>query len=332
VRRVLLPAFVALLAAVLAVCTVVLVVALVLAPFTSRRRVLRLAALADSYLVMELLVLVTGTALWFWRTATRRSAGWWEAANFSILGRALAGVLAAAHRTVGFELMVDQKSTLPSPAEPAPLLVLCRHGGLGDSFAVANFLLNRQQRRVRIVLKGTLQWDPALDLLLNRLSACFIPSRSHDGNREADAIGDLARRLRPGDALLLFPEGRNWTPGRQRRAIRHLRSRGKVEAAKVAEHLSHVLPIRPAGVLSCLEARADLAVAVVAHTGLDKLVTIGAVWQALPLRVPMRLRAWSYPSEMVPRDHDATMAWLTMEWAVVDEWIDAGGTTPDRYI
>jgi hypothetical protein len=59
VRRVLLPVFVALLAAVLAVCTVVLVVALVLAPFTSRRRVLRLAALADSYLVMELLMLVT---------------------------------------------------------------------------------------------------------------------------------------------------------------------------------------------------------------------------------------------------------------------------------
>src|ERR1700722_11950366 len=217
----------------LGLCMLVLVVALVLAPFPSRRRVLRLAALAACYLAMEVSVLVIGTALWLWRTATRRSVEWWEEVNFSVLSRALAGVLSAGRRTVGFELIVDQKSTMPNSADPAPLLVLCRHGGPGDSFAVANLLLNSLQRRVRIVIKETLQWDPALDLLLNLLSACFIPSRSHEGSDDAESMGDLARRLRSGDALLLFPEGRNWTPARRERAIRYLRRRGKIEAAKV---------------------------------------------------------------------------------------------------
>jgi 1-acyl-sn-glycerol-3-phosphate acyltransferase len=320
-RRVLWPLFLAVEAALLGLCVIVMVLALLVAPLTPRRRVLRLAAFAGSYLVMELVVLVLGAAVWIWRALTRRSMEWWDRTNSPLLRKALASIVAAARRTVGFELVIDQKSMMPSPKDASPLLVLCRHGGPGDSFAVVHLLLGTYQRRVRIVMKEALQWDPAIDLMLNRLSACFLATRS-DGEG-ADQISNLTKRLRPGDALLLFPEGANWTPARRERTIQRLRWRRGVRAAWLAEQLSHVLPLRPAGVLSCLAVRTDLTVTVMAHTGLDKLVTVGSVWNALPIRVPMLLRSWTFPPSMIPRDPDAQLRWLSLEWAIVDEWIDA---------
>jgi 1-acyl-sn-glycerol-3-phosphate acyltransferase len=300
---------------------IVTVLALIVAPLTSRRRVLRLAAFAGSYLVMELVVLVLGAVIWIWHFATRRSLEWWDRTNSTLLRKALASVVVAARRTVGFELVIDQKSMMPDPEDETPLLVLCRHGGPGDSFAVVHLLLSTYQRRVRIVMKEALQWDPAIDLMLNRLSACFLPARS-DGDG-ADQISRLTKRLRPGDALLLFPEGANWTPARRERSIQRLRWRRQTRAAWIADQLSHVLPLRPAGVLGCLAARTDLTVTVMAHTGLDKLVTVASVWNALPIRVPMLLRSWSFPPSMIPREPATQLSWLTLEWAVVDEWIDA---------
>jgi 1-acyl-sn-glycerol-3-phosphate acyltransferase len=270
---------------------------------------------------MELVVLVFGAAIWIWYAATRQSAEWWDRTNSMLLRKALASIVAAARRTVGFELVIDEKSMIPDPEDETPLLVLCRHGGPGDSFAVVHLLLSAYQRRVRIVMKAALQWDPAIDLMLNRLSACFLSAKSH--GEGADQISRMTTRLGSGDALLLFPEGANWTPARRERSIQRLRRRRQTRAAWVAEQLSHVLPLRPAGVLGCLAARSDLTVTVMAHTGLDKLVTVGSVWNALPIRMPMLLRSWSFPPNMIPREPDTQLSWLTLEWAVVDEWIDA---------
>ena len=50
-----------------------------------------------------------------------------------------------------------------------PLLVLCRHAGPGDSFLLAHALINWYDREPRIVLEESLQWDPAINVLLNRL-------------------------------------------------------------------------------------------------------------------------------------------------------------------
>ena len=37
--------------------------------------------------------------------------------------------------------------------------------------------------------------------------------------------------------------------------------------------------------------------------------------------MPMTVRAW--PTAEVPPDEEDRLAWLTLEWAVVDEWVDA---------
>jgi hypothetical protein len=54
---------------------------------------------------------------------------------------------------------------------------------------------------------------------------------------------------------------------------------------------------------------------------LDKVVNARQAWDQLPITTPMKVRAWS--AAEIPRGEDARLAWLTLEWAIVDEWVDA---------
>jgi 1-acyl-sn-glycerol-3-phosphate acyltransferase len=325
IRRLLLPVDAVVLLVLAAVFAVTTAVAAVLAPVGRRRRVLRLAAFALNYCVVELAVMVAAGLLWLRHVVPgRRGAAWkrsWVSANQGLLAWALGRVLGAARRFMGFEVVVVETSDASGLAEPDPILVLARHGGPGDSFALVHLLLTRYHRSVRIVLKDILQLDPALDLLLNRLNCCFLASSSGDGRDATDRLAQMAGTLGPGDALLLFPEGANWTPDRRQRAIRHLWRHRKTHAARAATLMTNVLPPRPDGVFTCLDANPALGVVVVAHAGLDRIVRPRQAWDQLPLETPMTVRAW--PTADVPKEPEDRLAWLTLEWAVVDEWVDA---------
>jgi 1-acyl-sn-glycerol-3-phosphate acyltransferase len=325
IRRLLLPLDAVVLLVLATVFAVTTAIAAVLTPVGRRRRVLRLAAFALNYCVVELAVMAAAGLLWLRRVVPRRrSAEWersWVDANQSLLAWALGRVLGAARRFLGFEVVVVESSDTTGLADIDPLLVLARHGGPGDSFALVHLLLTRYHRSVRIVLKDILQLDPALDLLLNRLKCCFLASRSGEGRMVTERLAQMASSLGPGDALLLFPEGANWTPDRRQRAIRHLWRHHKTHAARAATLMTNVLPPRPDGVFTCLDANPALGVVVVAHAGLDRMVRARQVWEQLPLDIPMTVRAW--PTAEVPIDAEDRLAWLTLEWAVVDEWVDA---------
>jgi 1-acyl-sn-glycerol-3-phosphate acyltransferase len=186
-------------------------------------------------------------------------------------------------------------------------------------------LVSRYGRRPRIVAKQSLQWDPGLDVVLTRLSACFLPERSAPGDGDrVELMASLARGLRGSDAMLVFPEGGNWTPRRYLRALsRQALRAGAAQAADTAAN-RNVLPPRPAGVLACLAARPDLDVVVVAHTGLDDLISPVLVWRALPLAGrPMTVRWWPVPASAVPSEPEQQRRWLRVQWALVDSWIDA---------
>jgi hypothetical protein len=77
-------------------------------------------------------------------------------------------------------------------------------------------------------------------------------------------------------------------------------------------------------VLAALAARPDLGIVVIAHTGLEDLVSPGQVWAALPLyRRPMTVRWWYVPPGTVPSDPAEQFQWLRVQWALVDSWIGA---------
>jgi len=304
------------------------VVALLGLPFGRRRRVSRLAAMAAVYLLVDVGMIVACAALWLRHPIPARRPVSWDDAHEELLRRALTLLMAAAWPLLGFRVEPEE---LPGRGDlPAgrPLLVLSRHGGPGDSFALADLLLSRYRRRPVIVLKEVLRWDPGLDMMLSRLPSCFLPARG--AGRELPArVAACAARLTARDALLIFPVGGNWTPGRHLRALTRLRARGRPAAAARAAANRHVLPLHPGGVLACLEARPDLEVLIAAHTGLDDLVSPALIWAAVPVSDrPMIVRWWHFPAAIRPADPDRVQVWLDLQWTIVDSWIDARKARP----
>jgi 1-acyl-sn-glycerol-3-phosphate acyltransferase len=293
-------------------------------PFDRRVRLPRLALLAVLYLVLNSSLLAACTALWLRHpAAARRDEQQWQQAHAGLLRWALSTLRSAAVPLLGFRTRLEEPPDI-ARLTGRPILVLARHAGPGDSFTLVELLLSRYHRLPRIVLKETLQWDPGLDVLLNRLSACFLPASGGPGADLPERLANLARSLHGDDAMLIFPEGRNWTPHRYRRAVARLRHRAHRQAAADAAEHPNVLPPRPAGVLACLAARPDLNVVVIAHTGLEDLVSATLVWRALPLwDRPMTVRWWYVDARTVPADPVEQYEWLREEWAHVDSWVGA---------
>lgn len=289
-------------------------------------RPVRIACFALLYLLVDLAGLVTAAWLWARRPAGGREGGQRRAADaFAVLERLLSVLRRAGERL--FRLRVEVTPPLPdgSGGAAGPVLVLARHAGTGDSFLLLQTLLSRAGLRPHTVLKRVLRADPALDVLVGRVPHCFLPSSR---GRDQDAIGDLAAGLGPGDALVLFPEGGNFTPRRRRRAIASLRRRGSAARARRAERMHHVLPPRDAGALAAIAAAPTADVVFVAHTGLDAVHSVRTVWSRLPLRESVRAHWWRVPASRVPTGDDARSEWLLTQWARVDRWT-AGHAGPD---
>ncbi len=308
-------------AAVALVLLLVAAVSALAAPLTSRRRLLRFSLLGALYLILDASLVVCCAVLWLRRPlASRRDAARWSRRHQALLRSSLALLLAAARRLLGFQVEVQEPPDQDRIAGH-PLLVLARHGGPGDSFALVEMLMSRYRRRPAIVLTERLRWDPGLDLLVGRLPSCFV----RRGRKDAvtTRLTEMARDMDRDDAILLFPEGGNWTPGRHRRVIARLTGAGQRRAAADAASNPNVLPPRPAGVLACLAGRGDLNVAVVAHTGLEDLVGPVSIWRAVPVSEPMLVRWWYEPVKALPRSAARRRDWLRLQWAIVDSWIDA---------
>ncbi|GAA3104345.1 hypothetical protein GCM10020001_022250 [Nonomuraea salmonea] len=60
-------------------------------------------------------------------------------------------------------------------------------------------------------MKAALQYDPSLDVVVNRLPNAFVP-RSTDQSGVTAEIRRLAATMGDRDALVIFPEGGNFTP------------------------------------------------------------------------------------------------------------------------
>ena len=204
-----------------------------------------------------------------------------------------------------------------------PRLVLSRHAGPGDSFLLVREILSWTGRRPRIVLKDTLQVDPIIDVLLGRLPVAFIDPNPTDPEAATRAIEELAAGMGPDDALLIFPEGGNFTEGRRSTRIDRLRAAGHDEAADRAERMQHVLAPRPGGVRRVLLAQPGADVVVVAHTGLDRLTDMRTIWREIPTDKTLYVGWQVHTGPSVPTAVPELSTWLFDRWEEVDVWIDA---------
>lgn len=308
-------------AALLVVLAAVLVIAAVLAPVTRKRRLLRVTVFALVYVCLDVNLMLCAWWYWLRNPRWRRDVAAWHARHSALLGRALTRLVSLAGTVFGYRVELIGRDLMLAPVNP--LVVLARHAGPGDSFTLVHLLINTLHRNPRVVLKRALQWDPGLDVVLSRLNCYFLPSASGAGDDRALAVAELVSQLTEDDALLLFPEGGNWTPRRHRRSVLRLLRAGHRERARQVSARSHVLPPRPGGTSAALAVRPDTDVLVIAHTGLDVLVNPRQMWEALPLRNrPMRIRGWLHEAAEVPRDDQSIQHWLDEQWSLVDRWID----------
>lgn len=334
VRRLLLVPAVILLTALVLASTPLIVLGLAFAVrFTRGRwRLLRLYWFLLVYLVRESVGIFALIALWVlsgfgWKLHSDRIVR----AHVKLEGWYLGGLVKSAKRVLGLRLVpedVPAHLTVPDPfragsgAGSRPVLVFSRHAGAGDSFVLVQMLVDRYGRRPRIVLKDLLQYDPCIDIVLNRLPNRFISPNPAPGAGVIESIAELAGGLEPDGALILFPEGGNFTEHRHARAIDKLEAEGHHDDAEIARGLVHLLPPRPGGTFAAIDAAPDADILFVAHTGLEQLSSVGDLWRGLPMDRDVQVTWWSVDRADVPRDPDERIHWLFQWWVVLDQWIE----------
>ncbi|MFF4240102.1 1-acyl-sn-glycerol-3-phosphate acyltransferase [Actinomadura geliboluensis] len=273
-----------------------------------RRRARRLLWFALAWGTRESAAVLECGLLWL-RRRTR------DDRHYDVIRRYVAGLYGTARRHLG--LRVEITGGGAEPPGDRPLIVLSRHAGPGDALLLVHHLLTDYRRRPRVVMKAQLQLDPCIDIAANRMPNVFVTP----GGGAVEDIGRLAAGLGPRDALLIFPEGGNFSPARRRRAIRRLARLRRTDEAVRAAAMRNLMPPRPGGVLAALDAAPDADVVFVAHTGLDDMAAVGDIWRRIPLTAPVHARWWRIPAEDVPDGRDARVDWLYREWERADAWI-----------
>ncbi|MFN8051977.1 MAG: 1-acyl-sn-glycerol-3-phosphate acyltransferase [Acidimicrobiales bacterium] len=276
----------------------------------------RLAVFGLWYLGWEVVAVAAASALWVasgfgWRIHSPR----FLLAHRRLQTTWVVSLLGAARRVLRLDLQIEGAEHLSD----GPLVVLCRHASLVDTLIPARLLLT-QGLGVRYVLKDDLMWDPALDIIGHRLPNYFVDRSSPDPEAEALAIGRLAAGAAADEAVVIFPEGTRWSPGKRRRVIDSLHER-EPERARRAERNVFTMPPRSRGTLAILAGAADADVAVVAHTGLEGLSGPKEALRALPLRHPVRVSIRRIPRAEVPEDPAGQRAWLHDQWDQVEDWV-----------
>ena len=219
-----------------------------------RWRALRLLWVLVVYLTFETLLLAVMLGLWLasgfgWRIRSPYFAG----IHYDLVQGTLLVFFREARRVLALRIRTDGPHPPRVPA--GPVLVMCRHAGPGDSFILMYALLHWYAREPRVVLKNTLAWDPAIDVVLRRIPARFISPNPEAGEDLESQIAHLATGLDHNDAFVIFPEGGNFTAARREKAIARLRKLGLERMAARAEDMTHVLAPRPGGVLAALGRR-----------------------------------------------------------------------------
>lgn len=309
-------------AAVVTLPVVAVVAAFVSRYVPGRWRILRIVWFLFLYLLVEAASLTMMFSLWIISGfGLRLDAPGFVEAHYSLLAWMLRRVVASAKFT--FKLSVIREGDAPRTAAAGPVMVMSRHAGPGDSILLMDALANQLGRRPRIVMKEFMQWDPMVDVIINRIPSAFVGSGSRGRDELIGTIGSMARTMEGRDAFVIFPEGANYTEKRARRSIEKLLEIGRPDLAERAAELENTLPPRSTGVMTAIEAAPEgTDVFFVGHAGLETFVTPWDIWRGIPTDTNVAARVWHVPAGRIPPAEEQE-GWLFDVWAEIDSWITA---------
>jgi 1-acyl-sn-glycerol-3-phosphate acyltransferase len=223
---------------------------------------------------------------------------------------------AAVRRILDVEVVLEPGSATPDDIpRHEPLIVLSRHCGPGDSVLVSWLLAVQYGLKLRVVLKNILRCEPLLDLAGEWGCLCFLGR----GDRARRQIRFMSESLTNGQALLLFPEGANFSWPRWRDAIKRLRSTGDVRAARNALRQSHTLPPRSGGAAAAVAGAPNANLLVLTHNGFCADGRARPWWQ-LPIHRQLLIHTSVVPAAEVPPPKQLGQ-WLDRTWTQVDSWV-----------
>jgi 1-acyl-sn-glycerol-3-phosphate acyltransferase len=275
---------------------------------------IRLVAFLTAYLTAEVTGLVALFGVWL-LAGLGRSRERLERLTFSVQ-KAWSGFVFWAVRTV-FSLRFDIEGI--EAVQPEPYLIFSRHASIVDNLLPSRFITRPFGTHIRYVMKRELLNDPALDVAGSRLPNAFIRRGSGEGDREIASIKALAASLRPGEAVLIYPEGTRFTEEKLASARRRL-ERSSPRLAGIAGGLRHVLPPRLGGPLALLESCAA-DVVVLAHRGLDGFARVADIWRGGMVRTRVTVRFHRVPRSEIPDDRASRAEWLFGVWQDLDDWV-----------
>lgn len=294
-------------------------VAAVLSPLFGGLRPLRLVAIGVDYAARHVACTIACLGVWvasgFGRHAESDRI---QRAHYAVLRWFVGGVYRSMTRLARVDVRVSESLAAEEALSSArrPVVVLSRHAGEGDSLLVLHELLCRHGRRPRLVLHEALRIDPLIDVLGRRLPNRFVDPRGGDTEVE---IAAMSEDLDDDGAVLIFPEGGNFSPARRRRGIERLEQAGHDEEAAWAREMRHVSAPRPGGALAALESAPHADVVFVGHVGVP--IGFRDLWRLLPARQTVELRLWIAAADEVPSGRDERIDWLFGYWRTLDRWV-----------
>jgi 1-acyl-sn-glycerol-3-phosphate acyltransferase len=228
------------------------------------------------------------------------------------------GLFGTARRALSLSVHVEE-GFVP---DEQPILLFVRHASLVDVLLPAVFVSGPHDVLLRYVMKREVLFDPAIDIVGQRLENAFVSRGKGSAEREEQAIRSLASGLGAREGVIVFPEGTRFSAEKQRDALERVRASGDAERLARVQQLRHVLPPRSRGPLAVLDTAQRADVIFLAHRGFDGAHGALDLLRGTLIGRAIEMKTWRVPRADVPTEREACLAWLDREWARVDAWIE----------
>ncbi len=229
------------------------------------------------------------------------------------------GLFDMARRSLSLRVHVEE-GFVP---DEQPILLFVRHTSMVDVLLPAVFVSGPHDVLLRYVMKREVLFDPAIDIVGQRLENAFVSRGKGAAEREENAIRALASGLGEREGVIVFPEGTRFSEAKRTDALARIRASGDGVRLARAERMKHVLPPRSRGPLAVLEAAPRADVIFLAHRGFDGASGALDILRGTLIGRAIELKTWRVPRAQVPVQRDACLAWLDVEWARIDAWIES---------
>ena len=271
---------------------------------------LRLAAFGWFYFGFELIALVLIAATFIVRRNSKRRRktlyrlqAWWASVNLRV-----------AQRLLRLSIVVDGAEA----ALPGPSILLIRHASILDTLVACAYVQRPYRYPLRYILKRELLFDPCIDIVGNALPNYFV-DRGGGTAEELAGIRALVTDLGD-DGVVIFPEGTRFSPKKRQIALAKLEAEGG-SVRDAAQMLTHVLPPKPGGVLTLLDALPDVDCVFVAHAGLEAFAKVRDLSSGAVVGSTVHVQFWRVAANEIPNDDGERLRWLFQQWGKVNAFV-----------